>query len=71
MRSTLFEWAEHEGIRMADLAERLGYSERHLWRIKAGDSPVTQQFMARVVLHLGEWARSLFLPEVSVDTDTM
>jgi hypothetical protein len=71
MRTTLFVWAEKEGISLSELARRLGYSERHLLRIRDGDYPVNEQFAGRVVLRLGDWARALFLPASSVASDEM
>lgn len=65
MRTRLFEWAAERGLSIADLSDRLGYSERHLYRIKNNEWPVTEEFEARVVLRLGNWARDLFLPDVS------
>lgn len=60
-----FEWARDQGYSMADLAKRLGYSERHLYRIKNGEYPVTRAFQARVVFEFGADTRGLFLPEVT------
>ena len=60
-----FEWAADKGLSMADLGQKLGYSERHLWRLKAGDYPITEGFKARVVYAFGDDARSLFLDTVS------
>lgn len=60
-----FDWASKQGLSIADLSKRLGYSERHLWRIKAGHSPITEGFKARVVYTFGEDTRSLFLDSVS------
>jgi transcriptional regulator with XRE-family HTH domain len=67
MQTTLFDWAASKGLTLADLAARLGYSERHLMRIRDGEYPVNEQFAGRVVLRLGDWSRSLFLPPVSVE----
>ena len=71
METRLFEWAKEEGLTMGDLAERLGYSERHLIRIRDGEWPVTDSFAGRVVLRLGESARSLFFASMSDDSDTL
>ena len=68
--TTLFEWAKDQGLSIEALADRLGYSARHLYRIQAGVQPVTDAFVGRVVLRLGEWARSLFLVTVSENSDT-
>ena len=54
---------------MPNLAARLGYSERHLRRIRDGDWPVTKAFAGRVVLALGDWARSLFFSGVIINLD--
>jgi transcriptional regulator with XRE-family HTH domain len=56
----LFDWARDQGLSVEALAERLGYSARHLYRIQGGEQPVTDAFVGRVVLRLGEWARELF-----------
>lgn len=69
MRTTLFDWAAQKGLTIADLAACLGYSERHLLRMRDGEYPVNEQFAGRVVLRLGDWARSLFLPAASVASD--
>lgn len=69
MRTSLFEWAKEEGLTHKELAQKLGYSERQLYRIRDGHWPVSEAFMARVVLKLGNWARSLFFDEVSLKTD--
>lgn len=70
MRTRLFDWAIEQGLSLAELAEMLGYSERQLYRIRDGEYPVTEVFQARVVLRLGDWARSLFFDGVSEDSDT-
>lgn len=62
---SFFEWADEQGLSIAELSKRLQYSERHLWRIKAGDSPITEGFKARVVYAFGDATRSLFLDPVS------
>lgn len=71
MRTTLFEWAEAQGLSLDDLAEKLGYTTRQLYRIRAGEYPVTETFAGRVILRLGEEARGLFFcDETSVENDT-
>lgn len=65
MRTKLFEWAEKQNLDLEYLAKKIGYSERHLKRIRDEGFPVTEEFQARVVLRMGDWARALFLPEVS------
>lgn len=62
----LFDWARDQGLTVEALAERLGYSARHLYRIQAGEQEVTDAFVGRVVLRLGEWARELF-PDAVVE----
>lgn len=64
MKTRLFEWAEEQGLTLEELAEKTGYSTRHLYRIRDGEWPVTETFMARIILRLGEWARSLFFDEM-------
>ena len=71
MRTTLFKWARENDMSMPNLAARLGYSERHLCRIRDGDWPVTKAFAGRVVLALGDWARSLFPSDVSTKLDSV
>lgn len=69
MRTSLFEWAKDAGLTHRELAQRLGYSERQLYRIRDGHWPVSEGFMARVVLKLGDWARVLFFDDMSLTTD--
>lgn len=69
MRTTLFEWAEEQGLSLSELGDKLGYSERHLRRIREGEYPLNDAFVAQVVFRLGEWARALFLSSVSENTD--
>ena len=71
MQTTLFKWADENGLNMAQLGERLGYSERHMYRIKTGETLITEGFVAQVVYRLGEWARDLFLATVSESTDNL
>jgi len=66
VRTRLFEWAAREGISTERLAAMLGYSERHMYRLKARPDDVPETLAARAVLRLGDWARALFLPTVSV-----
>ena len=63
MKTRLFEWAKEQGLSPQQLSTRAGYSERHLYRIKTGEWPVTEDFMARIVFRLGDWARELFYEE--------
>ena len=67
METKLFEWASREGISTENLAEMLGYSARHMYRLKASANDVPEALAARAVLRLGDWARALFLPPVSVE----
>lgn len=67
MKTTLFEWAERQGISTEELAKMLGYSDRHMYRLKASADDAPESLAARAVLRLGEWARALFLPPVSVE----
>lgn len=68
-KTTLFEWARAQGWSRTELARRLGYSRRHLLRIEEGEQEITDQFIGRVVLRLGEEARSLFFRSVSQNSD--
>ena len=69
METRLFEWADEQGIDLDQLAGMLGYSTRQLYRIKNGEYPVTDSFRGRVILALGDVARSLFLTPVSEQLD--
>ena len=69
METRLFEWAEEQGIALNQLSAMLGYSTRHLYRIKNGEYPITDSFRGRVILRLGDVARSLFLAPVSENLD--
>ncbi len=60
MRTTLFEWADAQGLTLESLSQKMGYSTRHLRRIRDGEYPITKPFMARVILQLGPWAKCLF-----------
>jgi len=70
MRTRLFEWATEQKLSMGELATMTGYSRRQLERARRRGA-VPQEFQARVVLKLGDWARSLFFPEVSHDNHTV
>lgn len=65
MQTTLFDWAQQANLSLEDLAEMTGYSVRHLYRIRDGDWPITEAFIGRIVLRLGDWARSLFFSATS------
>jgi hypothetical protein len=69
MKTTLFDWAEKNGYGLVALGKLLGYSARHLRRVRDGEQPVTPAFAGRVVLVLGEWARSLFLDPMPLDSN--
>lgn len=64
MRTRLFDWAKSQGLSMEDLSSMTGYSARHLHRIKSGEYPLTRRFAAQVVFNMGDWARSLFFPDM-------
>jgi hypothetical protein len=68
VETRLFEWAEQQGLSQGALARMTGYSERQLRRVRDG-RPVSEHFQATIVLRLGDWARSLFLPSVSQERD--
>lgn len=62
-----FTWAiEVKGFNMTQLAAALGYSERHLYRIRAGGTTDLVNFRARVIAHFGDEVRPFFTPEVSI-----
>jgi len=69
VNTSLFEWAKDEGLSMKELAARVGVTWRHLYRIRNGEYPVTANFRARVIFHLGDWARDLFFDSVSQQRD--
>ena len=69
MDTSLFEWAKDEGLDMKELATRVGVTWRHLYRIRKGEYPVTENFRARVIFRLGDWARDLFFESVSQKRD--
>lgn len=69
IRTRLFDWAQGQGLGLAELSELTGYSERHLMRIRDGHYPVTDSFRGQVILRMGDWARSLFLPQMSDTSD--
>ena len=60
MRTTLWAWADAQGLTVRELASRLHYHERHLYLLRSGRYPITPAFAGRVVLIMGEWARALF-----------
>ncbi len=63
MKTSLFDWAYHQGLSLGQLSEMTGYTREHLSRIKHGRWPITEQFVARIVLRLGDWAREMFYDE--------
>ena len=72
METRLWQWAEEQGLSMTDLADRLGYTARHLHRIRSHDYPITESFVARVTFRIGpEASRLFFCPTVSDDCDTL
>lgn len=71
MNTSLFEWAKDEGLSMKELAARVGVTWRHLYRIRNGEYPVTANFRARVIFHLGDWARALFFGQESENSDVV
>jgi len=54
LETTFFDWANSKGFNRQKLAELLGYSERHLYRLETGEQEITESFQARVILKLGE-----------------
>lgn len=60
MQTSLWAWADAQGLSLAALARRLGYSPEHLSRLRSFAYPITPAFAGRVVLVLGDWARALF-----------
>lgn len=69
MQTRLFEWAEGKGISMETLSEMVGYSARQLYRIRNGEYPITEGFVARIALRLGKEGRALFFDGVSENSD--
>ena len=55
-----FEWAESQGMTNAQLAKCLRYSERQIYRFKAGDSSDKDNFEARAIAAFGDEVRVLF-----------
>lgn len=55
-----FDWADAQGLTMRELARRLGYTERHLYRIKNGETQDTRNFQAHVIVEFGDDVRSFF-----------
>ena len=70
-RTKLFEWAKEQGMTLKKLSEITGYSVRHLMRIRDGEWPITEAFIGRIVLRLGDEARSLFFLEPMHENDTL
>ena len=64
MQTTLWDWAERQGLTVPELAKMIGYDWAHVYRLRRGDWPITRAFAGRVVLALGDWARELFTEEV-------
>lgn len=63
-----FTWAKEErGLNITQLAALLGYSERHLYRIRDGHTTNLVNFEARVVSRLGADAGLFFDSGVSSD----
>jgi hypothetical protein len=64
-----FEWAiEVRGYDMTRLAAALGYSERHLYRIRAGEISNLRNFEARAIARFGDEVRSFFAPSVPLES---
>jgi hypothetical protein len=62
-----FDWAKREkGLSITQLAAVLGYSERHLYRIRDGETNNLENFEARAVRRLGSEVEQFFLPTVTV-----
>lgn len=56
-----FDWVKREkGLNITQLAALLGYSERHLYRIRDGETTNLVNFEARVISRLGKGAASFF-----------
>ena len=56
MEHPLWHVLEHQGRKLWWLAQRTGYSESHLWALKAGKFPCTPDFRQKA-------AKALDLPE--------
>lgn len=60
MHTTIFEWWRKSGRTLKELAETLHYSSDYIYRVAGGQHPITESFVARCVLHLGDETRFLF-----------
>lgn len=62
-----FTWAtDTKGYDMTQIAAMLGYSERHLYRIRKGEITNLVNFQARAINQFGDEVRGFFLPPVSL-----
>lgn len=64
-----FTWAAQQNMTLADIADRLGYSERQVYRLRDGDTRQHRSFQARAIAEFGDAVRPLFLDSASVVTD--
>jgi len=60
-----FEWTKRQGKTMAEVARDLGYTERHLYRLKKSQIEDPAAFIEQVRTVYGEEA-ALFFADVSV-----
>ncbi len=56
-----FKWASERGIRLTELAARLGYSYHHVYLVRRGEREMNRDFAGRAVLAFGEPVRAFFL----------
>jgi len=65
-----FVWIrDFKGMSIPRLAKTLGYSPKHMYRIRDGESPCTRSFAARAILEFGDEVRPFFFDTVPVTTD--
>lgn len=69
MQTRIFEWWKGQGRTLRELAERLHYNYRYLCALHQGHYPITESFMARCVMHLGDHVRSLFFLAENVGSE--
>jgi len=65
-----FVWASQKNLSIAQLAERLGYSERQIYRLRDGVTSIHKGFIARAVMEFGDEVRPLFFDSASVKADS-
>ena len=66
MQSTIFDWWKSEGGTLAELAQRLGYSESYIRHLAAGDYPLSKSFRFRCQLMIGPFVTQFLTVESPV-----